>query len=416
VVDAVDAMVDGLPPTDVDVTTYVRCCAATPLTPQAGVVVVAIDPIGNVVDGISDAAGHVTLANVQPNSTVYAGYAESDQLTTVLVTVFGVNPGVHLVFGDRFGAWDAHGTDGSMTVNVPAYAGANEYRVSSSCFSIPSGSTMITVPLVARCQTPTTDLYAIAYDAQGGQPVATSYSPSATSTPGSVFATGPWIPSTPITASISGLTGVTGYVDIDLGSVATSGYDGTLGRATPVNGSATLSMLAPRSAPALMAYATAELPPNGMGKHEYAAKVATNATQATLVDPGIPWVGQSLSDGTVVTLSLTSGVYDAATVVSSWSRVDASSIHHTLMWSVIMPAGMTSFPWYPTLPAELAPFLVQPEDQQHGIYGSTTLVDFSDAATYDAALARPEWAFEVPSAAASVGDVEGGVAIAHGPQ
>ncbi|HET9988359.1 MAG TPA: hypothetical protein VFQ65_07560 [Kofleriaceae bacterium] len=345
---------------------------------------------------------------------MYVGYAESDALTTTLVTVFGVNPGVHLVFGEKYAGWDAHGIAGSMTVNLPAYAGADGYRVSSPCSSIPSASTMITVPINARCQTATTPLAAIAF--QGGLPIATSYAPNAPFTPGSVYNAGAWIPSTPITESITGLNGVT-KIDLEAGSVGTTFYDGTFISEVPLNGSTTASLLAPRSAPALFAYADPGSPPSGMGRHDYIAKAAIDATQVSLVDPGIPWISGTSTADTIFSWAQTSGTYDAASVVARWARVDASSIKHDLLWSVILPAGMTSFSWYPTLPAELDPFVLYPADLQH-IYAPpfVTLVDFSDAATYDAALANPEWVVAAPLNAGTGGDLSAGVAIARSPQ
>jgi hypothetical protein len=269
------------------------------------------------------------------------------------------------------------------------------------------------MPTVARCQTPTTPLFALA--TQGGTPLATSYAPNAPFTPGSVYAAGPWIPSTSITASISGLAGVSSNVYLGVASVGSVEFDGTSVGEVPVNGSITASLLAPRSAPALYVYAAPQSMPNGMGKHEYIASVPVNATQAALVDPGLPWVAQGLSNGTTFAWQQTSGVYDAASVVMTWAHVDSTSTAHFLTWSLIMPAGMTSFDWFPTLPAELDAFKT-PENLEGGYAGpAVTLVDFSDAATYDAALAKPEWAFELPIGAVTYGGIEGGVAVAHGP-
>jgi hypothetical protein len=50
------------------------------------------------------------------------------------------------------------------------------------------------------------------------------------------------------------------------------------------------------------------------------------------------------------------------------------------------------------------------------ILGPITLVDFSDAATYDAALANPEWVFELQINAGTSGDINAGVAITRSPQ
>ena len=407
VIDAV--AIDAPPPTDVEVTTYVRCCGMPPLTTQAGVTVVAIQPNSDVVTAMSDAAGHVTLHDIQANATVYVGYPESDAGMTTLVTVFGVKPGDHLVFGEKYtGSWDAHGTDGILTVNLPAYAGADGYRVTSGCSSI-QGSSPISVPIVARCQTPTSTFASIAYNFE--TPIATSYATNVPYTPGTTYDAGAWIPSTPITVSISGLVGVTSYVDFQVGSVGTGVPDGTLGRAIPTNGSISSTLIAPRSAPANFAYATPEAGPSGTGMHEFSARLATNATTAQIVDPGIPWVGEVTGDGTTMSWSQTSGPYDAASVSLSWSRLGADAKNHTFAWWLILPSGVTSTEDYPTLPAELEPFAMRPTD--NGLSGPTvTLVDFTEAANYDDARTLPEWVLTYPTEAATGGDVEG-VAIAR---
>ena len=221
-------VIDAPPPTDVDVTTYVRCCGLPPLTAQAGVTVVAIQPNGDVVVGVSDAAGHATLRDIQANATVYAGYPESDAATTTLVTMFGVKPGDHLVFGEKYaGLWDAHGTAGTLTVNLPTYPGAGSYEVATGCSSVP-GPSPISVPIAARCQTPTSTFASIAYNFE--TPIATSYAANVPYTPGTTYDAGPWIPLTPITVSISGLADVTTNVDFDVGSVGIYVADGTFGR------------------------------------------------------------------------------------------------------------------------------------------------------------------------------------------
>jgi hypothetical protein len=411
VLDAV--VIDAPPPTDVEVTTYVRCCGMPPLTAQAGVTVVAIQPNSEVVVAVSDATGHVTLHDIQANATVYAGYPESDAATTTLVTVFGVKPGDHLVFGEKvIGAWDAHGTAGTLTVNLPAYAGANSYRVSSGCSSI-QGSSPISVPIIARCQTPTSTFASIAYNS--GTPIATSYATNVAYTPGTTYNTGAWIPLSPITFSMSGLAGVTSYVDFSVGSVGTIAADGTFGRVVPTNGAISSTLSAPRSAPAIFVYATPELGPSHTGKHEFMARLAPNAITAQLVDPGIPWVGEVTGDSTTLSWSQTAGPYDAASVALAWIRVDVDSTRHTFVWLVVLPSGVTSLEKYPTLPPELDPFVMRPADEQNVLgVPSVTLVDFTEAANYDGARALPEWALTLPTAAATAGDVEG-VAVAHNP-
>lgn len=404
-------MIDAPPPTDVEVTTYVRCCGLPPLTAQAGVTVVAIQPNSDVVVAVSDAAGHATLHDIQANATVYAGYPESDAATTNLVTMFGVKPGDHLVFGEKYaGLWDAHGTAGTLTVNLPAYPGADSYRVTTGCSSI-AGASPISVPIVARCQTPTSTFASIAYDFE--TPIATSYATNVPYTPGTTHDAGPWIPLTPINVSITGFADVTTNVDFDVGSVGTAASDGTFGREVPTKGAITSTLSAPRSAPAIFLDAMPERAFGDTSTHEFIVRLAPDAITGQLVDPGIPSIGGVTGDATTMSWSQTPGAYDEASVPLSWIRVDADSTRHTFVWTVILPSGVTSFEKYPTLPAELDPFVMRPADVPDSFSGAyITLVDFTEAADYDGARTLPEWALTYPLNAATAGDVAG-VAVAR---
>ena len=147
--------------------------------------------------------------------------------------------------------------------------------------------------------------------------------------------------------------------------------------------------------------------------HEFITRLAPDATTAQLVDPGIPSIGEVGGDGTTMSWSLTPGSYDEASIALSWTRVYADSTRHTFVWSLILPAGMTSFENYPTLPAELDPFVMRTTDPPESFSDSyLTVVDFAEAADYDGARTLPEWVLTAPLNAAIAGDV-GGVAVAR---
>jgi hypothetical protein len=175
-----------------------------------------------------------------------------------------------------------------------------------------------------------------------------------------------------------------------------------------------ISLSAPRSAPAIVVRASPGVNPSNTGRHEFMAKLATNATTAQLVDPGIPWVGEVVADNGIWFWPQTAGSYDAASVGLGWTRLEPDSTRHTFLWLVILPSGVTSLEKYPTLPAVLDPFVMRPTDEQSVFIGvpTVTLVDFTEAANYDDARGLPEWALTLPAIAAAYGDVQG-VAVAH---
>lgn len=389
---------DVIPSGPVNVTTLARCCIVTPLTPQAGVVVVAVQPDGSVGDsGTSDAEGKVTLDDVQEGATIAALYPEDADNRTQLSTIGGVKPGDELTFGDNYFRPDAMGTSpGGVTLQVPALPGLSSYEVLSPCGYFYGGaSASMTVSTYEHCQTPTAPLALVAFGNDG--PLASGFLPAAPFTDGAVATLSEWVPNTDVAISISGLDERT-YLDLyGVAAYPLMPYDFYVdgdGEGSSYAGTVAMPATAPRT------YALARLGRDGLPGRQRAFRAGSSPIALTA--PALPWLAGvvvSADAGQAVWLQ-TPGTSDATVLRMMWYRPGGDEGYRYYFWNAILPPGTGKLDLDVPSPA-LQAFLPAPGDR---VYLEVSLIDLASTADYDAVRAVPEWLATDPEAAVAAGD------------
>lgn len=394
---------DAGPPTTVHVTTYAYCCDDAPGTPAPGVSVFVIAPDGSAGDaGVTDAAGELTLDDVAPGSSVTAIYDLAS--TEQKVTFVAVEPGDDLTFGERYYQADAGGADGTMTVTYPAIANPTGYSVVHRCGSDSAAGTALTITITqsAGCQTPTSDLLLLAYDASGLVDV--GWIEDAAYTSGAAATLPAWtafsednftVDATgiPATAPITGTRAQVHYDEL--------GDRGLYTLLTPEGGTIALTTtLTPFGA---RTWTSNELLyDTQVGSHATYRAGAADATAATLSNPTTPLVGQLAINTTLgtVTWPQAAGAYDGAYARLRWNNNEGT---YGDAWDVIFPPGVTSVQWDAVPAAVEAHF----PDAAATIDAELTLIDLSSATSYDQLRALPAWQLACPQCAVAEGDQPG---------
>jgi hypothetical protein len=405
---AVDAPADGTigPQSgDITVTTLVRCCTVAAGTPQMGVMVVAVQPDGTVADhGLTDAQGTLVLHGVDAGAVVTVVYPEDAAFNTHVASMFAVTPGDSLTFGDAHFLGNTGGSDGIVTANVPAFAGAVSYYAYSPCAggTASAPDTAIPISQLAACQTPTAPIVAVAYD-DSFDLLASSYVAAADGTPGAIDDMGAWTANAQqnVTASITGLPPETVFVALEGEAVYPSHLFGASVGAPISAGTASAQMTLPITAPRTFGHARIERTGEFGDHHAYVAGAGT-ATMLPLTPPALPWVGGLVVNGTIgkAVWLQTAGSYDAAVLAIAWSHIDASETVHLYDWNVILPPGITALD-FGAPPAELAPYMPGSADST---FAQLQLVDLASAADYDALRGVLDWQIEHPEDAVLQGD------------
>jgi len=397
--------IDATPSGDVTVTTYSRCCTDPAGTPVADIDVVSVQPDGSAgPTGKTDATGKVTLSGVLQGAAITVIYPTADGYQ--LVTTLGVKPGDDLVYGEQYLQTLPAGTGGTMTVNIPAQAGATSYYVYTPCgaygFTAPGA-----VTVAEGCTVATATLLVVAYDGNY-VPLASGVLRDVPFTDGATATLAAWDPVTVdgFAASVSGLPA-------DVSSVALYATPVFAGRLvyyqsfpTPDAGSAAGTMTFPADGDRIASWAEIHRSAQ-VGRHEVYQGLAGDATSVSLTSPQLPWLGQVLVNsaaqiGTWVQVG--DGAYDAAVGFVSWSRYDAGNNVTTYYnWTVEVPPGLNVWTWA-SPPAALADYVPVSSDN---ISGSVQLVDLSGVDGYDAARAAPEWQWTCPVCATQSGDLTG---------
>jgi hypothetical protein len=396
--------IDATPVGDVTVTTYSRCCTDPAGTPVADIQVVSIQPDGSAgPSGTTDASGKVTLSGVLQGASITAIYPTGDGYH--LVTTLGVRPGDDLVYGEQYIADLSPGTGGSLTLDLPAYAGAAHYYVFTPCgsFTFTAAGTL-TVP--ENCTIATGDLILFAYDASYNT-IATGVLKDVPFTDGASVTLAAWTPATAaFAATLTGLPADVNNVAIYAAAVYGDRdfYSSTY--PTPDAGSASAMMSVPADSDRLASWAEVHRMAQ-VGRHEVYQGLAGDATSISLADPQLPWLGQLLVNsaaqiGTWVQIG--DQPYDAAVGFVSWSRFDAvNDVTTSYDWTIEVPPGLTMWTWA-SPPAALADYLPATSDN---ISGDLQLVDLSGVDDYDAARAAPEWQWTCPLCATQSGELTG---------
>lgn len=390
----------------VNVTTMVRCCDVAANTPQAGVLVVAVNADGMLAGtATTDAQGQATLT-IAEGAYVTAIYPEDVNNENYIVTYAGVKPNDNLTFGDGYYTPNQtiNGTAGNLTLNWSAVTGATQYQVYHPCESYGRyvGSVLTyQVPLYTYCQTATAPIAVLALDANYN-PVASRYLPAANYAPAGTIdiAANDWVMQAidNLTTSISGLPAAVYEADFDV----MARYDGfsynESDYMTPKSGSASATFTTPSTA--LSATVQARLYRNNYARQEH---YKGGASPVVFAPPTLPWISGVIFDLEALQAIWlqTAGTYDASYLDLDWRRTEPKGPDHYYYWRVILPPGVTTFS-VGTPPTELAPYVPTATDES--LDAELTLVDLSSAASYDAARALPEWRLAQPDQAVMAGE------------
>lgn len=400
---APDAQADAAVATGtVNILATVRCCDLAPMTPQAGVVVVAVQPDGTVgTPATTDAEGKAVVEIVE-GAAVTAVYPEDTNNERQVTTIVGVKPGDSLTFGDNYYQPPiTGGTSGQIDASWDPVAGATYYYTYTPCggryTGIPATSAQLFV--YDYCQTPTAPILYAAYDNTGF--LASAYIPAADFTPGTSLPVPTWTPEATTLnypLSISGLEAAIYEVQLGAQGVYPRGIQvDHSAYVTPASGAAMADLSMPSTAP--RTYANARLWRNGIdGRQQY---FKTGAPPVAFAAPALPWIHGLVVDpsqGQALWLQ-TEGTYDAAIARLNWSRDDGMSTHY-FYWDVIVPPGVTSVD-LGAPPTALAPYLPTADDN---LGTDLELIDLASTADYDGLRGAPEWRWNGPEGAVAAGD------------
>jgi hypothetical protein len=415
------ATVDAEVPTgDVTVTTHSRCCTEPSGTLVAGIPVFTVEPGGGFgPSGETDAEGRVTLSDVKAGSVVTAIYEVSiDEYD--LVSVAGVQPGDDLVFGERY--LDSYaGTDGTMTVNWPAFEGATYYYVYHPCSNHYVGNVLTyPIPLYYYCQRPTADIQIHAYGDAGFIGVGTIHDTAYTN--GEVADLASWGAPLSFSVDVSGVPAevdqVRIYADPVLGMYVGGSWISDY--VIPEGGSASASGVMPSGGDRI--YVNSSLRQSGdLGRQDMYVTTAGDATSATVAHDEIPWLGDrifSATAGYATWVQVGDDPYDATVLWVEFERCPPGGGGDDALggscvsfdWTLMLPPGTPNTLVFPAPPADLAEYAPQAGDD---IWGDVMLVDLSSASGYDAIRGEPEWLFSCPDCGAYEGYLSGTATVSY---
>jgi hypothetical protein len=401
--------------TSVTVTTYSRQGVHPSGTLEADIPVVTVQPNGSLGPvGMTGADGTVTLTGVEAGAGISAIYPVPNGAATdrVTVTMLGVKPGDHLVFGERFADTPGPADAGTLTIDFPAVTNATSYEAYWSC-----GSTSVQAPATSlgvgeTCAMPTVNVLLLARDGTGTI-IASGVVKHAPFTSSNTVTLAAWTPATAnnFTVSATGLAAATNGASLGVDMVVDGAYElSSWGGATVAGNAASMMFQAPPGGDRIYAYAMLRQNGGTVGRKEAYAALAQDATTASFTEPALPWLGNATTiDAAKQTITWTevgTGAYDAAVVRGSWSRTDAGTqVTTNYTWIVAGPPGGGNSLSWAGAPAALAPYLPGTTDTING--ESVMLVDLSSATSFDQLRAAPEWQWSTPGRATARGELTG---------
>ncbi|MGE3769230.1 MAG: hypothetical protein AB7L94_43660, partial [Kofleriaceae bacterium] len=317
----------------VNVTTMVRCCDVAANTPQANVLVVAVNSDGNVAGtAMTDAQGKASLS-IREGATVTAIYPEDANQETIAVSYVGVKPDDDLTFGDNYYTTPTTitGTAGQMTLNWTAATNATQYRVFHPCQSYGPYVNGLTYSLTldTYCQTPTAPIALVALDANY-QVVSSAYVPAAAYTVGATVnvAANQWVDQAVgnFMVSISGLPAAVDEVDFDF-DARYAGFSYSDGNyIIPKSGGGSVALSVPTTAISTTVEAT--LYRNNYRRQEH---YKTGPAPVVYPPPTLPWLSGVVfnpEDRHAIWMQTSVGAYDASIFETNWRRTDNKTDHY----------------------------------------------------------------------------------------
>lgn len=367
---------------------------SAPGTPQANVLVVALQKDGTLVGTAMTAAdGTATLAGVSDGASVTAVYPDDVNGNHMLVTYAGVKIGDTLTFGDKYFTPPVQGTDGSMLVTWQPVTNATSYVIYGQCYEsgrYVGNNTSVNLALYESCQSATSPFIVKAYGNDGL--LASIHVASTASTPGTMLdlTAGQWVAATASNATIgiSGLSAMTNDVELDYFADFHGLRDYNY-RYPGIDAGAASETFTIAAADTLTGGAQLYRAGNGVQ-----ASYKQSASPIALTAPTLPWIDGLVANSKQVLWLQTSGTtYDAALLQLGWHRDmddgkgSGSTTTVNWNWNVILPPGGTGFT-IPTPPPALAAML--PDDTTR-VDSDLVFIDLSSAADYDAVRALPEY-------------------------
>jgi hypothetical protein len=358
-------------------------------------VVGGIDIIVTATDGtqrdlqITDGSGSATV-DVHTGDSITAVYKNVGRSS--VVTYAAVKPNDHITFG-QLSSNGGQNQTGVQTANF-TNIGANYYYAYAACTNAYADSTQSSFTLYYYDNCPaSTPVYLLAYDANSNlidwaklpnnntQATTTTNAPAWQSAVGfTMSATGVPAEVTQVQMQVQDQLGQNGYsVSTQYSGVPTGGSlsstVGFIGGGDPLT--------------SLVVY----FRDNVTGVQGEFNVLPANSVQFGVVNPTLlPWMGQLAFDPSSEALSvpIESGAsYDATLFDISWTRYPSDGGTEYYDWLVVAPPGSADF----TLPALGGnDAVVMPQTTDSINYNNQAIIiDYSDATSYDAVRAKPEW-------------------------